>query len=131
MRLTSRILVVVCALAALAFAAAPAEADLNGKVNKLSRKVNKLTGRVDTLTGRVDTLQGQVDSQSTTLGCLRRVAMTSYDGYWYGYYGDYTTALDFTEPGSIVDVYVVKDTCGTIPLGRPIGDTAPKRPSMR
>lgn len=100
-----RIAALIAALVIVLVAAVPADANLQGKVRKLSQKVN--------------TLQGQVAAATHATSCLRTIPLTSYYGYWYGDSGFFTTALDITEAGSTVQYYVVRDTCGAIPLGRP------------
>ena len=53
--------------------------------------------------------------------------MTQYDGYDYGFDAFLTTALDITEPGGAVRLYVVRDVCGAVPLGRAVARPMQRR----
>ena len=73
-------------------------------------------------------LKARVTALEQTVDCLRAVPMTSYFGYWYGPNGDFTSALDFTESGSTPSVYVIRDACGVVQVGRPVELERQRRP---
>jgi hypothetical protein len=102
------LMIAVALLGAALFATAPsaqaawARCDNFGCVNK---KLNALHDQQQQQKKKLQELAYDV------FQCEQVVGVTSYNGYWYGYYGDYTTALDYTEPGDLRDDWMVVYTC--------------------
>jgi outer membrane murein-binding lipoprotein Lpp len=77
-----------------------------------------LTKKINKLQSQVQSLNAQVQKLNTDTACIQRVSVTQYFGYDYttpsGSFS--TTALDFTEPGSPIEAWLLAippGTCGT------------------
>jgi hypothetical protein len=82
----------------------------------LTKKINKLQRQVGASMRRSRAQHGS--RHSTRTSCIQRVSVTQYFGYNYttpsGSFS--TTALDFTEPGSPIEAWLLAippGTCGT------------------
>ena len=77
-----------------------------------------LTKKINKLQSQVQSLNAQVQKLNTDTACIQRVSATQYFGYDYtAPSGSFTTtALDFTDPGSPIDAWLLAippGTCGT------------------
>jgi outer membrane murein-binding lipoprotein Lpp len=84
----------------------------------LTKKINKLQSQVGTLNAQVQSLNTQVQALNTSNACIQRASVTQYFGYNYTSPSSSfnTTALDFTEPGTPIDAWLLAippGTCGT------------------
>jgi outer membrane murein-binding lipoprotein Lpp len=77
-----------------------------------------LTKKINKLQSQVQSLNAQVQKLNTDTACIQRASVTEYYGYDYtSSSGSFiTTALDFTDPGSPIDAWLLAippGTCGT------------------
>jgi outer membrane murein-binding lipoprotein Lpp len=93
-------------------------ADASCSTKCLTKKINKLQSQVGTLNAQVQSLNTEVQTLNTDNACIQRLSVTQYFGYDYtspsGSFN--TTALDFTEPGTPIDAWLLAippGTCGT------------------
>jgi hypothetical protein len=109
-------------------AGTPGTAQAKCKLGCLRAQVASLTAQVSALSAQLKRDEATITTNANTFNtfhaCLRRRGLTQYDGYEFNTVaynsagnGFLTTALDFTNPGSNVDVYLLRDTCTGIPVG--------------
>lgn len=109
------VLALLIALLILGLAVSASSANAACGTKCLSKQIKKLKTQVGSLNAQVGSLNAQVQTLNTENACIREVAVTSYYGYDY-LSSFYTTALDFTEPGSAIDAWMLAvqpGTCGT------------------